>query len=140
MTSILNEQLVGSWTLVAGKSEFENGDVMDIYGPNPAGSIIFTSNNRMMAVVTSRSRSASASPDELFRTMMAYTGTFDLKGNELTVAVDVAWVPGWVGAKQTRFLTLDDDLLDIRTPKQDHPLFPGKKVVGLLTWRKERVS
>ncbi|MBR0778564.1 lipocalin-like domain-containing protein [Bradyrhizobium diazoefficiens] len=130
------QELTGSWTLVDAKVEFENGEQKDIYGPSPSGSIMFA-DNRMMAVLTSSARLPSAAPDELFRTMMAYTGTFKLQGAELTINVDTAWTPSWVGTTQKRSASLDDaGLLSLRTEKQGHPLYPGQQVVGLLTWRK----
>lgn len=138
--SNLLDQLAGGWSLVAAKFEFENGSVADMYGPDPSGSIVFTADKRITALLTSSSRPAMTddiSLATLFRTMMAYTGRFKLHGNELVTSVEAAWVSEWVGSQQTRFVSLDGDVLHIRTAKQTHALHPGEMLTGLLTWRKD---
>ena len=39
---------------------------------------------------------------------------------------------------QVRFFKLEGDKLTIRTAEQDDAVFPGKRVVGTLTWERER--
>jgi len=90
----------------------------------------------MTAIVTNSARPPSAAPDELFRTMMAYAATFKLQGDELAINVETAWTPSWVGTTQKRSASLEGGLLSLGTEKQGHPLYPGKQVVGVLTWRK----
>src|SRR5207249_6818262 len=39
----------------------------------------------------------------LLNTLVAYTGTYRLEGDEWITNVDVAWNPEWVGTEQKRF-------------------------------------
>ena len=49
-----------------------------------------------------------------------------MSGNELLTGQD-----------QVRFFKLDGDQLSIRTAEQISSVFPGKKVIGTLTWERE---
>ena len=123
---------------MSAQHEFDDGEVREMYGPRPAGSIVFTSDCRMTAILTKGSRSQDASTDEFFNSMMSYSGRFKLNGAEVITVVDDAWVPNWVGSEQRRYVTLENNRLFIRTDKHDnHPLYPNKPVVGLLVWRKD---
>jgi hypothetical protein len=50
-----------------------------------------------------------------------------MSGNELLTGQD-----------QVRFFKLEGDRLSIRTAEQVSSVFAGKKVVGTLTWERER--
>ena len=131
---------MGGWTLVSARHEFDDTEPKEIYGPDPLGSIVFTPQFRMMAILTSRSHDTNAPPEILFQSMMAYTGHFRLEGNELITTVDAAWIPSWVGSEQRRFATIKDDQLFIRTNRHDnHPLYPGTPVVGEIVWERDTV-
>jgi hypothetical protein len=41
------------------------------------------------------------------------------------------------GTDQVRFFKLEGDKLSIRTAEQASAIYPGKKVVGTLTWERE---
>ena len=72
--------------------------------------------------------------------MAAYTGLVRADGTgRFITTVDLAWNPAWTG-EQLRFYTIRGDLLEIRTPEQTHPLFPGRLAVGELAWERERVA
>lgn len=134
----LFDRLVGGWTLISARHEFDNGEVADMYGPLPVGSIVFTGQGRMMAILTSSARTPESPSHELFQSMMSYTGRFKLIDAELITIVDAAWIPNWVGSQQRRYATIDGDELSIRTDRHnDHPLYLGKWVVGLIVWRKD---
>jgi hypothetical protein len=50
-----------------------------------------------------------------------------MSGNELLTGQD-----------QVRFFKLEGDKLTIRTAEQASSVYPGKRVVGTLTWERER--
>lgn len=137
--SELAKEIVGGWTLVAAQMRFEDGAATDMHGPEPLGSVLFT-DKRMSAIITQRSRPARTddSLGDLFKTMLAYTGTYGIEGDELVTAVDAAWVPEWVGTTQRRVIEIAGDTLLIRTARQPNPMQQGKVMTGVLTWRRDR--
>lgn len=137
--SELQKEIVGSWKLVAAKTQFEDGTATDMHGADPVGSVVFTG-KRMTAIITRRSRPARTDNNlgDLFKTMIAYTGTYSIEGNELVTTVDAAWVPEWVGTAQKRFMEIEGDTLVLRTAKQPNPMAQGKLTTGLLTWKRDQ--
>ena len=67
--------------------------------------------------------------------MYAYTGTFTVKGNTVTIHVEVAWQPDWVGADKTRTLEIDHDILTITTAPMTSPV-DGKTYVSVTSFRR----
>jgi hypothetical protein len=133
--------LVGVWKLQSIQLEFaDTGESVDLYGPNPSGYLIQTGEGRMMAIIT---RSDRAPPKEdadgaaLFKTMMAYTGAYQVEGDgKFVTDVDLAWHPGWNGTRQERFFRVDGDTLSITTGQQTHPMFPGRTGRGVIKWKR----
>lgn len=135
----LAKEIVGGWTLVAAQMQFEDGTTIDMHGPEPLGSVVF-SDKRMSAIITHRARPARTNDSlgDLFKTMLAYTGKYGIDGDELVTAVDAAWVPEWVGTTQRRVVEIDGDTLSLRTAKQPNPMQQGKLMTGVLTWKRDR--
>ena len=139
MAQINHSPLVGVWNLQSIQFEdASTGDRFDMFGPNPSGHLIQTGEGRMMAILM---RSDRAPPKEdadgaaLFKTMMAYTGTYRVEGNDKFVTdVDLAWHPGWNGTRQERFFKIEENTLSITTGQQTHPMFPGRTGRGVITW------
>ena len=69
---------------------------------------------------------------------MVYTGKFTIDGDKLTTDVDLSWNEILTGTSHVRFFKLEGDKLSIRTTEQASAVYPGKKVVGTLTWERER--
>jgi hypothetical protein len=74
----------------------------------------------------------------LLKSLMVYTGKFTIDGDKLTTNVDLSWNEILTGTAQVRFFKLEGDKLSIRTAEQASAVYPGKKVVGTLTWERER--
>jgi hypothetical protein len=73
-----------------------------------------------------------------FKSLMVYTGKFTVDEGNLTTGVDLSWNEILTGKAQVRFFKLEGDKLSIRTAEQASAVYPGKKVVGTLTWERER--
>ena len=74
----------------------------------------------------------------LLKSLMVYTGKFTIDGDKLTTDVDLSWNEILTGTAQLRFFKLEGDKLSLRTAEQVSAVYPGKKVVGTLTWERER--
>ncbi len=138
-TTAHSSNLVGTWKLVSMQFVFDdNGERVDVYGASPAGYISLGSDDRMMGIITAANgeRQANTDPAALFRTMLAYSGTYRLEGDRFIVTVDAAWHPSWVGTEQVRFIRIDGDRMEITTAPQTLPLY-GKRIGrGVLAWRR----
>lgn len=134
--------LQGSWKLVSWIIENKDSDERtEPMGPNPNGRLILDSGNRMAAVITSRARqpgNSEAQQAELFRSMLAYTGTYRIEGDKFVTKVDASWAESWNNTEQERFFKVDGNTLDIISAWMPHPIFPDSKVVrGVLSWVRE---
>ena len=130
--------LVGTWKLVSFHVEAEGSNEQRLWwDEHPVGFVIFTGEGRMLALLTAGDRIASATADQLIRTMCAYSGRYHVEGNRLSTIVDSAWLPAWVGTEQPRTFKRDGDTLSLMTDFQDHPRYPGQRTRGVLMWRKE---
>jgi hypothetical protein len=131
--------LVGPWRLRAAYFVAQRtGGRVDLLGAEPFGHAVFASNGRMIVLLTAEGRAASNSDmATLFKSMIAYTGTWTIDSETITTQVDGAWDPDWVGTKQVRYYNFDGQTLSVRTAPIDHPAFPGQKVIGYVDWQRE---
>jgi len=129
--------LVGTWKLVSFQFESEGtNERFDAYDEHPEGFAIFTE-ARAFFLLTAGDRLATAPAGELFDRMMAYSGRYCVQGDRIITTVDGAWHPAWVGTEQTRFFKCDGDALSLMSDFLDFPKFPGRRVRGTVTWRRE---
>ena len=113
------------------------------FGEKPIGSAIYTAKGHMSVLVAGSHRvpstGAGAKRAEeragLFDGLYAYTGTYTVKGNAVTIHVESAWQPDWVGTEKTRTLKLDHDLLSIVTEPMTSPV-DGKTYISTTTFRR----
>src|ERR1700744_366173 len=115
---------VGVWKVVDyTATDPATGEVKHPFGANPIGSAIYTTKGWMSVFVAGSHRAPSTGTGakraqeraELFDGLYAYTGTYSVKGNIVTIHVESAWQPDCVGKDKTRTLKLDHDLLSIVT-------------------------
>jgi len=133
--------LVGAWRLMAAYFVGqETGDRLDLFGPEPFGSVIFAPTGRMIVLITSAGRTPATSSSEmaaLFKSMVTYTGRWTLDGEKLVTQVDGAWDPRWVGTEQVRYYAFDGQTFSVRTAPIEHPALPGQRAIGYLDWQRE---
>lgn len=133
----MKSELVGLWQLVEAKREYvDTGEIVDMFGPNPTGYLMFAPGGRMMAILTASQRSARDDRVGLFNELTAYAGTYRVDGDRWVTDVDVAWTPDWLGTKQEREFRVQDGELHIRSMELNHPGTRGRKYRGLLRWRR----
>ena len=71
----------------------------------------------------------------LFKTMLAYSGTYDLDGKTLTHHIDVSWNQIWEGTNAVRNATLEGRRL-VLTTLPATASFDGTIVMSVLTFEK----
>jgi len=130
--------LVGTWKVLSFWIEFEESDERDEpYGANPEGYVVLTE-KRLIAVITGANREMDQSAGKLFDSMMAYSGRYRLEGEDCFITtVDSAWLPAWLGTEQVRYFKINGEKLSVMGLFRENPKYPGRRVRGVLTGRKE---
>ena len=114
-------QLFGTWKQLSGRYiDIDTGEERPGLSQAPNGYIHFARNGRLFNMTVDSARQKPAGPratDEeaqaLFRTLIAYTGTFEVKGHQVLFDVDVSWNESWTGTRQTRTFKLEGNRLMI---------------------------
>jgi hypothetical protein len=135
------KQLSGSWKLTSWTIQVIDGEAAQPFGPNPKGRAVFTPDGFSAFMIARPDRKPATNDADsaaLLKSLMVYTGKFTIDGDKLTTNVDISWNEILTGTAQVRFFKLEGDKLSIRTAEQASAVYPGKKVVGTLTWERER--
>jgi transposase-like protein len=133
--------VVGTWRLSSvSNEETESKVAHKPFGDHPVGSITYTADGHMMVIFADSNRKPPVAPRatdgeavELYRTMVAYAGTYSVDGNKVTHKIDVSWNQAWNGTNQTRFIEVKDDQWTITTAPFVSP-FLNKQVVSTLAF------
>src|SRR5580693_9678736 len=111
-----NEELAGTWKLLQfTRTNVATGDAMETFGKAPSGYLQLGRDGRMMMLVVKDERPNPPEPEkmtdqeraELFKTMIAYGGTYTFDGKTLTSHLDVTWNQAWTGTEIVRHVTLE---------------------------------
>jgi hypothetical protein len=138
------EDLYGTWRLVSYYQEIPaTGEKIDIFGKAPIGFLGYSRDGRMSAILAKEGRPkpadltkvTDAERVELFKTVIAYAGTFKFDGKTVTHYLDISWNETWTGTAQVRNVRLEGGKLYISTNPIPRPE-DGKIVIGVLTWEK----
>ena len=133
-------QLSGSWKLTSWTIQVIDGEATQPFGPNPKGRAVFRPDGFSAFMIARPDRKPATNDADsaaLLKSLMVYTGKFTIDGDKLTTYVDLSWNEIFTGTAQVRFFKLEGDKLSIRTAEQTSAVYPGKKVVGILTWERE---
>jgi len=137
--------LIGTWRLKSFVREvLGTGERYNQLGERPEGVIGYSEDGRMYAILVAGDRvkpreEVPTDPEriELFKTMIAYAGTYTVDGPKVVHHVDISWNGARVGSDQVRFYTLDGDTLTIKTAPNKSPI-DGREGVGILVFQKIR--
>lgn len=138
------DEVYGTWRLVSLVSKvIATGETEELLGKAPHGFLHYDRDGRMMVLMVKDERPKPAYLERmtdqeranLFRTMVAYAGTFTFDGKTVTHHIDVSWNELWTGTNQQRNVKLDGRKLIISTNPQPNPV-NGKMSVDVLTWEK----
>ena len=84
---------------------------------------------------TSGPLATDAEAADLYRTMVAYSGTYSIDGNKVTHKVEVSWNQAWNGTDQQRLIEIKDNRLTIKSPTMVSPI-SGKQSINTLVWER----
>lgn len=140
------QDLVGSYRLTKVLREIlDTGEVIDMTGTEGAGYIMYGADGRMMVQINydgrpRRDRVEDLSDDErltLFKSMVAYGGTYSLDGDKIAHHVDISWNESWTGKTFVRELKREGDKLIYLAPAAPAS-DSGQLITTTLIW--ERVK
>ena len=144
MQTVRREDLIGRWRLVAWSTRADDGTLSHPFGENPEGSLVYTAEGWMSAMLAPAVRPSLSTADPLggdeseraaaFSTFIAYAGTYDVDGDDVVHQVTVSMFPNWVGTAQRRTATLIGDVLILRTAPLE---VLGRVSVNELRWVRE---
>jgi hypothetical protein len=143
MADPIPQQLLGTWRLISAvREEVPSGVRTDLFGLSPVGFLSYGPDGRMMTVIVRGDRRrptghpiSAEEATHLFRSLMSYAGTFEVRGSEVFHYVDVSANEIWTGSEQRRSFRLDGDRLALTTPVNQDPI-DGKVSVRNMIWEK----
>ena len=102
------DKLVGTWKLVSAVSEdLATGQKTNICKGTPVGFIAYGADGRVITIIVDSPRQKPAGPtataaeaEVLFRSMVAYAGSYTINGNQVIHRPDASWNETWTGADQ----------------------------------------
>ncbi len=138
------EDLSGTYRLVSSTREIlDSGEVLNTYGEDPTGYIMYGKDGRMLAFIVRDDRPKpqsieKATSDEqaaLFRSMLAYGGTYTFDGKSIEHHIDISWNELWTGTTQIRDIRKEGGKL-IYTTRPAPFSADGKMSIVTLVWEK----
>jgi hypothetical protein len=136
------EQLWGTWRLLSFARTVE-GQTTEVFGGAPHGYINYGRDGRMLVLLVKAERPKAedvvkltdAQRAELFKTMVAYGGTYTFDGEKVVHHIDVSANEVWTGTDQVRHVRLEGNRL-VLTTDPGPSSFDGKIGVGVLTFER----
>lgn len=129
---------VGTYKLVSFRSYYDDGTSTDLFGAMPVGYAVITPTRFITVLVGEGRKPGLAAEDKvaLYKSLIAYSGTYKLEGARLITSVDVSWNQAWTGTAQGRTWKVEGQRLTLTTDKA--PSFRDPKIMayGTLVWEK----
>jgi hypothetical protein len=137
-------ELLGSWRLVRWRRIDADGTESFPFGENAQGTLLYTDDGYMSAMMTAADRPFIEGGDPLggdaearaaaYSTCLAYSGTWERQGDTVIHRLTDSLYPNWAGTVQPRSIEDRDGELVLRTPQG-----PGG-VVNEIAWARPTPS
>ena len=147
LASAADKSVIGTWKLLSWVSEdAESGKITNVFGEKPNGYIIYTAGGRMTVNISADGRKPLSgdrfsTPAEeraqAFSTNISYSGSYDITAEGIMHHVEVATFQNWVGTDQFRYVVVEGDAMNVKTPSIKGPPDGKTKVMTLVFKRIE---
>ena len=110
------------------------------WGEHPNGYLVITPGGRWIVIQTAEGRTVAKDDGAraaAFRSMLAYSGTYRVETDKITIKVDISWDESWIGTEQVRLFKIEGNRLHIEALPQPYANFGGKILRGVLIWERE---
>jgi hypothetical protein len=120
-TRTIPPALIGSWKQLSGTYvDRETGEQHTGLSKKPNGFFHFSPEGRLFNITTDSARTPPAGEKAtdteavgLYRSIIAYSGTYWVVGDKLWFDVDVSWNESWNGSRQLRSFEIAGDRMTI---------------------------
>jgi hypothetical protein len=139
-----DDDIVGTYKLISStRKKLDTGEVVDTYGKQPSGYIMYGKDGRMLVLIANDGRPKPESLDklsndqraELFRTMLSYGGTYTYTGSKIEHHIDISSNEVWTGTTVIRDIAKEGDRL-VYTTRPAPFSGDGKMSINTLIWEK----
>lgn len=124
MKEYIGERIVGTWELVSWTYRDASGNVVDFFGENPQGILMYDGKGNMNAQLMKLERNKIGSPrlfegtDEqvaaAYRSYAAYWGKYkETAPGEFTHYVEGSLLPDWIGTEEIRYARIEGEILTL---------------------------
>jgi Lipocalin-like domain len=141
---IRSEELYGTWRLVSFTQKIlATGETVDVFGKAPQGVIHYGRDGRMIVLMVKDARpkpsDLSKMSDqeriELFKTLVAYAGTYTVESKTVRHHLDISWNQIFTGTDQVRNIEFDGCKFIMSTNPQPRSQ-DGEMATSVLTWER----
>jgi hypothetical protein len=134
--------IVGTWRLSSFTEENLETGAVSYPGEKARAIVIYTVDGHVATIFAAADRkpavAAQATEQEaidLYRSMIAFAGRYELVGNRLIYHPEISWNAAWNGTTQERVFHVDGDRLEVRSVPVVSTL-TGARAVFSLVWER----
>lgn len=132
MQTITLAAIRGTWLLESFEIEDLEKKVAP-WGANARGLLIYSDTGHMsVSINRDLNKKSSIEAENIFDSILFYSGTYQVEGNVVTHQVSNASNPARIGKQMIRYAVLDGDLITLSSPQESF----GR---AILKWRKVKV-
>jgi hypothetical protein len=115
--------IVGAWTLTSFvEKNLQTGAVAYPLGERARAAVIYTAGGHVLTLFTSEHRQPPVTPQAtdqeavaLYRSMVAFAGRYELRGNKLIYRPEISWNEAWNGSVQERLFEVGPERLEVNS-------------------------
>lgn len=138
-----SDALVGTWRLLSfTRTIVATGETADLFGKSPTGYITYGSDGRMQVIIVKEGRPkldparvTDAQRADLFKTLIAYAGTYRFDGKTVTHHIEASWNESWTGTDQQRDVQIEGKRVTLTTRPSPSPM-DGAMTTARLVWER----
>ncbi len=143
--------IVGTWRLTAfTERNLETGAVSYPFGEMAKALVIYEANGYVATIFVRSDRKPPITPQatdqeamDLYRSMIAFAGRYEVDGNRLTYHPEISWNEAWNGTTQERVIEVSEDRLETNSVPVVSPLTGvrarlGASKIGWLAFDRRR--
>lgn len=135
--------VIGTWELKSYVREIqETTERIELFGARPFGRLVYAPSGHVAGLMLHETRpkpmgkaATDAEALSLFRSMVAYTGRYEVRGDTVVHHVDASWNEVWTGTDLVRTFKLDGRTLTLTTVPGPSAV-DGKTGISILVWEK----
>lgn len=145
-TALAADELYGTWRLVSWKrTVVSTGETSDRFGKTPKGYLTYGRDGRVLCImvhdkrpnVPDVTRITDQERSELYKTLIAWGGTYIYDGKTVKSKIDISWNESWNGTEQVRTVNFEGNRM-IQSAEPAIGALDGKLRTSVFVW--ERVK